>query len=78
MRGLEGVEENEALKRLREADEAGREVFMTYLKNIETINVVEGKEDILTAFEFQTSVFDEYLLNHALLMNMIQRAEGDF
>lgn len=43
-------------------DQRAQQHFLTYLNNISSIDVVDG-EEILTAFEYLTSRFDDHLQN---------------
>ena len=59
----------EPLAKFQSLDEASQQHFLTYLKNINSIDVVEG-EEILSAFELLTSQFDEHL--YAYMETMLQ------
>ena len=65
------------LKKFQERDVAAKQLFFQYLENIDSIDVVEG-EDMLTAFEFVTSLFDNYLCRLIQVKDYVDRSEQSF
>ena len=65
------------LIKFQEKDTTAKQLFFNYLENIESIDVVEG-EDMLTAFEFVTSIFDTYLCQLIQVKDWVERSEQAF
>ena len=57
------------LTRFQSLDEESQQHFLTYLKNINSIDAVDG-EEILSAYELLTSQFDDHL--YAYMETMLQ------
>ena len=56
---------------------AAKQLFFTYLSNIDSIDVIEG-EETLTAFEQLTIFFDQYLCQMLQVEDWVQKAEQAF